>query len=138
MDLPADGGPVTVWVGGEYPFASTDFGDTAIEVRDPAGAERGGTLLAQHPTMVRIRKDANTLTDVERKRFLDALATLNGAGQGAFRNFREMHASGAPLLESHGDAGFLPWHRAYILDLERELQKINGEVTLPYSSLLAF
>jgi tyrosinase len=28
--------------------------------------------------------------------------------------------------------GFLPWHRAYLLDLERELQAIDPSVTLPY------
>ncbi|MCX6604130.1 MAG: tyrosinase family protein, partial [Acidobacteria bacterium] len=28
--------------------------------------------------------------------------------------------------------GFLSWHRAYILDLERELQAIDPSVTLPY------
>jgi tyrosinase len=35
-------------------------------------------------------------------------------------------------LEAHGRAGFLPWHRAYLLDLERELQLIDPSVTLPY------
>ncbi len=29
-------------------------------------------------------------------------------------------------------AGFLPWHRAYLLDLERELQAIDPGVALPY------
>ena len=28
--------------------------------------------------------------------------------------------------------GFLPWHRAYLLDLERELQAIDPSVALPY------
>ena len=28
--------------------------------------------------------------------------------------------------------GFLPWHRAYLLDLERELQAIDSSVALPY------
>jgi hypothetical protein len=34
--------------------------------------------------------------------------------------------------EAHGAPGFLPWHRAYLLDLERELQNIDPSVALPY------
>jgi tyrosinase len=36
------------------------------------------------------------------------------------------------IAQAHGDRGFLPWHRAYLLDLERELQGIDPQVTLPY------
>ena len=39
---------------------------------------------------------------------------------------------GAGLQQAHGAAGFLPWHRAYLLDLERELQAIDPSVALPY------
>ena len=42
-----------------------------------------------------------------------------------------MHVSAA-TAEAHGNVGFLPWHRAYLLDLERELQAIDPSVTLPY------
>jgi tyrosinase len=34
--------------------------------------------------------------------------------------------------EAHGDLGFLPWHRAYLLDLERALQAADPAVVLPY------
>jgi tyrosinase len=34
--------------------------------------------------------------------------------------------------EIHGRPSFLPWHRAFILDLERRLQKEDSSVTLPY------
>ena len=34
--------------------------------------------------------------------------------------------------EAHGLDAFLPWHRAYLLDLERELQLIDPAVALPY------
>ncbi len=34
--------------------------------------------------------------------------------------------------EAHGRPAFLPWHRAYLLDLERELQAIDRSVSLPY------
>ena len=32
---------------------------------------------------------------------------------------------GLDMLASGGTPGFLPWHRAYLLDLERELQAID-------------
>jgi tyrosinase len=128
VNLPANGTPVTVWVGGAFPDASTRFGDVTLEVRDRAT----DALQASHPTMVRIRKNADRLTAVERDRFLRALATLNGSASGRFTDFREMHIAGPPDREAHGGAGFLPWHRIYLLDLERELQRIDPEVALPY------
>jgi len=36
------------------------------------------------------------------------------------------------LEQAHGAPGFLPWHRAYLLDFERELQAIEPAVALPY------
>lgn len=128
LTLPANGTARTVWVGGAFPAASTRFGDVIVEVRSTPG----GALLGSHPTMVRVRKNANTLTTAERRRFLSALATLNGSASGRFRDFRDMHVAGPPDREAHGGAGFLPWHRIYLLDLERELQRIDGEVALPY------
>jgi tyrosinase len=128
VELPADGTPRVLWIGGAFPNASTRFGDVIVEVR----ARPGGALLTSHPTMVRVRKNANRLTFAERSRFLRALATLNGSGTGRFRDFRDMHMSGPPDLEAHGGPGFLPWHRIYLLDLERELQLIDAEVSLPY------
>jgi Common central domain of tyrosinase. len=42
-----------------------------------------------------------------------------------------MHTNaGSP--QAHGAPGSLPWHRAYLLDLERELQALDPSVALPY------
>ena len=128
LSIPADGSARSVWVGGAFPNASTRFGDVVIEVRDRAT----GALLGSRPTMVRVRKNANALTFAERSRFLRALAILNGSANGRFADFRDMHVAGPPDREAHGGPGFLPWHRIYLLDLERELQAIDGEVALPY------
>jgi len=43
-----------------------------------------------------------------------------------------MHKESLAPRQAHGRPGFLSWHRAYLLDLEPELQKINPSVTLPY------
>jgi tyrosinase len=113
------------WVGGKFGSPSSEDGDTAIVVGD------GTRTLFEVPVMVRVRKDANTLSSAERDRFLEALARLNDAGAGVFQVFREMHV-GRATEEAHGRPGFLPWHRAYLLDLERELQLLDPSVTLPY------
>lgn len=126
LDLPTDGSPVDIFVGGKFGSPSTADRDASIVVTETAG---GGELSVMR-LMVRVRKDANSLTDDERDRFLSALARLNEVGQyGVFRN---MHLTPAALDQAHGDAGFLPWHRAYLLDLERELQKLDPSVALHY------
>ncbi|TGE00850.1 tyrosinase family protein [Methylobacterium nonmethylotrophicum] len=128
VTLPGNGQEVAIWVGGAFPTASSRYGDVSLVVRDKAS----GLTLGTQDLMVRIRKDANTLSVAERDRFLAALATLNGAGTGRYNDFRDMHVGGPPDTEAHGGPGFLPWHRSYLLDFERELQAIDPEVTLPY------
>lgn len=127
LRLPATGARVPFFVAGAFGQPSSVLNDAGVEVR-AAGA---GTILGQHPVTVRVRKDATTLSDAERDRFLAALGALNNRGRGRFRDFREMHVA-TTLRESHGNVGFLSWHRAYLLDLERELQAIDPRVTLPY------
>jgi tyrosinase len=60
-----------------------------------------------------------------------AFAQLNNQGTGRFTDFRDMHTN-VTSPQAHGAPGFLPWHRAYLLDLERELQAIDPSVALPY------
>lgn len=128
LDLPLSGAPVAFFVGGDFGSPSREYGDAAIEARLRGGPD---LPLGSRTLMVRVRKNAVTLTDAERGRFLSAMGTLNGRGLGRFVDFRLMHTDPASP-EEHGAPGFLPWHRAYILDLERELQAIDATVALPY------
>lgn len=124
--------------GEKHHGASEDTKD--VEVRaafdnDPA------VIVAQLPLMVRVRKNANELSDQARNDFLKAIAELNGIqqssggpgpGNGIYTtDFVKMHVAGANTSE-HRDSHFLPWHRLYLLDLERQMQRINPAVTLPY------
>ncbi len=119
------GTPVSFFVAGEFGKASVSDGDVALQILN------GTTVLSETPLMVRIRKNANTLTPGERDRFVAAFAQLNNKGAGRFVDFRNIHTqAGKP--EAHGAPGFLPWHRAFMLDLERELQAIDPSVALPY------
>jgi tyrosinase len=127
LDLPGDGSPVRFWVAGEFKKPSNDFGDAVLQVIDATSS----AVLNSTPLMVRIRKDAASLSDAERDRFLNAFGNLNGQGTGRFTDFRNMH-TGPTLGESHNEWGFLPWHRCYLLDLERQLQGFDPTVTLPF------
>ncbi len=127
FDLPMDGSPREVWVLPKFQTAGSVYGDTVIQITDLVD----NTALWTQDAMVRIRKNANDLSNAERDRFLNAMATLNDSGMGRFTDFRDMHTRESDP-EAHNDVGFLPWHRAYIMDLERELQLIDPEVTLPY------
>jgi len=125
LTLPLNGASVTFFVSGAFGHASTADKDCIIQVM------RGTQVLLEVPVMVRIRKNANKLTVAERNRFIAAFATLNNRGTGRFTDFRDMHTD-ASRSQGHDRPGFLPWHRAYLLDLERELQAIDPSVALPY------
>jgi len=127
LNLPNDGQPVAFFVAGEFQKPSSTFGDAVLEASDKAT----GNVLGSKAVMVRIRKNAQTLPAPERDRYLAALGILNARGQGAYRDFRDMHTD-ETTREMHGSPGFLPWHRAYVLDLERALQAIDATVTVPY------
>ena len=145
MVVDLNGNPeVTVFVAGKFQpgmkhnGASKHTKDVEVKaafVNDP------GNEVAKLPLMVRVRKNANELSDQARKDFLTAIAHLNGIQQSAggpgpgkgiyTTDFVKMHVAGATDTE-HGDSHFLPWHRLYLLDLERQMQEINPAVTLPY------
>ncbi|CAN7769716.1 tyrosinase family protein [Rhizobium leguminosarum] len=128
IDLPQDGSPIEVWIAGLFGTASNEDGDSGFIIENVST----GAQLETHRAMVRVRKNANGLTTHERDRFLMAMGTLNAAGSGRFRDFRDMHVDRPASDEAHFDVGFLPWHRCYLLDLERELQAIDPSVALPY------
>ena len=126
LDLTAGGPPVAFFVRGKFHFPSENKDDAHIEVVGP-----DGKVLSDTPLMVRVRKNAMALSDGERDRFLSALAKVNASETGPFAVIRDMHVAAA-LGEAHFNPGFLSWHRAYLLDLEREMQKFDRSVTLPY------
>lgn len=125
LTVPTSGATVPFFTAGKFGQPSTNNGDVKIEARV------GNTLVGSVELMVRIRKNANKLTNSERDRFVAAYAKLNNQGLGRYSDFNNMHKE-PNLLQAHFAPGFLPWHRAYLLDLERELQAIDSSVALPY------
>ena len=127
LPVPVNGSWVNFFTAGQFGRPSVNLGDVRIEARHG----NGKAVIGSTPCMVRVRKNANTLTAGERDRFIAAFAQLNNQGLGRFADFRDMHTS-VSSPQAHGAPGFLPWHRAYILDLERELQAIDPSVSLHY------
>jgi len=125
LQVPTNGASVPFFVAGRFGFPSRADQDVRIDAR------RGNTVVGTVHVMVRVRKNANNLTPAERDRLVAAFAQLNNQGMGRFADFRDMHTA-VSSAQAHGAKGFLPWHRAYLLDLERELQNIDPSVSLPY------
>ena len=78
-----------------------------------------------------IRKDANTLSPTERQEFVNAVHALKQSGR--YDQFVLRHAN-TPMTAIHRAPAFLPWHRRFIFDFERELQRVSGnpDLGLPY------
>jgi len=132
LSLPGDGAWVSFWIAGQQP--STNGKDIRVVASDEAGNEVG-TL----PVMVRVRKDAETLTVEEREQLLSAIATVhdlqNDALDSEYYKHVLAHEQAFNLGIHGGPSGqplFLVWHRAFLLNLERELQTVDPRVMLPY------
>jgi len=126
LTVPGDGSEVSFFMGGKFGSPSFHNQDGAVSVHDATN----NNVLHQRALMVRVRKDANVLTNAERNRFLTAFAALN-SNTAAYQDFVDSHNSAADP-EIHGRPSFLPWHRGFILDLERLLQNEDSSVALPY------
>jgi tyrosinase len=125
LSVPVNGTSVPFFAAGKFGQPSSSAGDVRIEARN------GAAVVGSLPVMVRVRKNANKLSGPERDRFVAAFAQLNNRGLGRFADYRNMHTD-ASSPQAHGAPGFLPWHRSYLLDLERDLQAIDPSVALPY------
>ncbi len=79
-----------------------------------------------------VRKEIHDLTAAELDKFRAAFTQLIAdSGTEGFLSLAGMY--GQPKWYCpHGSTLFLPWHRAYILRLERALQAFDSDVFLPY------
>jgi tyrosinase len=86
--------------------------------------------------MAYTRKDVSTLTAGERRRFVKALLEIKRRGE--YDEFVRMHIDyyvsdgEGGLRTAHMAPSFLPWHRQFLLDLERALRRVDSSVTVPY------
>ncbi|CAL9568727.1 tyrosinase family protein [Streptomyces sp. NPDC090994] len=86
--------------------------------------------------MAYTRKDVSTLTRSERQRFVKALLELKRRGE--YDEFVRLHidfyvSDGENRLRTaHMAPSFLPWHRKFVLELERALRRVDASVSVPY------
>ncbi|KAI9294853.1 Di-copper centre-containing protein, partial [Neoconidiobolus thromboides FSU 785] len=81
------------------------------------------------------RKEIRELTQDELTRFVRAAKKLQSTKAGSgnltiYDNYSKIHYNAQG--NAHGTPKFLPWHRYYIRLYEKELQKIDSSVHLPY------
>lgn len=74
------------------------------------------------------RRDQASLNALEHERFLCAFETLNN--NGTLGGLVAIH--GDMSHYQHGSQRFLPWHRIFLILLERALRSVHPEVTIPY------
>jgi hypothetical protein len=130
LTLPKDGSWVPFVIAGQPGRPSERVKDAVIEAHRDAAA---GDLVGSLGVMVRVRKSAASLTAYERDQLLEAIATVKASP--SYNTFLQMHllaVDGSPTNQAHQNAGFLPWHRTFLLHFERELQKTHPHVSLHY------
>ena len=133
LTLPGDGSTVRFWVAGNFGNASEVDKDAVLEVTETSS----GDILAREGIMVRVRKNVNDLIPGERDRYLEALRELHQTYD-MYMTFVNSHSQvGAGFVnvahrQAHNGSAFLPWHRAFVLHIERLLQASDPSVSLPY------
>jgi len=147
VNLKQDGTPVDFFVAGFKASKLTPTSlmtggrDAVIEIHQGGAA---GSLLGSTAVMVRVRKHLKTMSDFEIAEFLKAVHDLHVVDN-RYEKFVLVHRQatqhspsfGDPPGENwpdqaHGGAGFIAWHRAFLLQFERELQSKFPHVALPY------
>lgn len=126
-----------IFVGGKFQDGKLFNGASPEGLDIKIKALKDGVEINATETMIRVRKNANLLSEKAKKAYLHALATINkvdsgGRGIGIYStDFFKMHVKGSKSI-AHGTEVFLPWHRLYLLDLERQLQNVDPAVSLHY------
>ncbi|MFJ4440408.1 tyrosinase family protein [Streptomyces sp. NPDC088923] len=86
--------------------------------------------------MTYTRKNQRDLSAAERERFVAAVLALKRSGR--YDDYVRTHiryytSDGSKgLRAAHMTPSFLPWHRRFLLEFERDLRKIDARVTVPY------
>ena len=131
LNLPANGDWVPFMIAGRFNFPSRNDKDTIVEAHLNSAV---GAIVGTKAMMVRVRKNANTLTTSEKGRYLFAWRKFRNQLGANYVRFQEMHRLASTIAndQGHQNPAFLPWHRVMLLHVERELQKIDPSVALHY------
>ena len=133
--------------------AATATTNSASAPGKPAQTSGAGGAVSSGPfgwaCKYRVRKDWMDLTPEERTLYLKAVNTLKTTlsktgepcpadckGLNIYDTFVMIHGETANKAYAHQTAGFLPWHRKYLLEFETAIRTLKGDefkcVTIPY------
>lgn len=76
--------------------------------------------------MVRIRRDMQNVSPSEWDTYADAILTL--MDRRIWQHGAEVHITAMLNGSAHQGPAFVPWHEAYLLWLEDELMRVNGNI----------
>src|SRR5918994_1673972 len=92
-----------------------------------------------------IRKDQATLSGTEKKQFVDAVLALKAEKRDNTNRYDQyvrahlntdhgQDSAGGPLNDAHYGPAIFPWHRQFLIQFERDLQRVSGNqnLGLPY------
>jgi len=82
-----------------------------------------------------IRKEQSTMTTAERKAFTDAVLAMkkNGSYDRYVRDHNRFFAAVGNTRWAHVSPSFLPWHRQFLINFEKDLQRVSTpNMFLPY------
>ncbi|MEU1267110.1 tyrosinase family protein [Streptomyces sp. NPDC005799] len=86
--------------------------------------------------MAYTRKNVSTLTSAEKRRFVNAMLEVKRRGEydEFVRTHIEYYTSDGEkgLRAAHMTPSFLPWHRRFLLELEKALRRVDSSVSVPY------
>ena len=120
LDVPVAGGAVRFWAGRQVRQPE----QPGPGYLDSCSVDRAARRSSRYPSWSGSEKREQV--NGWGARLFHGRSRLTDQGSGPFRFFRDMHVLAA-IDEAHGNQGFLPWHRAYLMDLERELQAIRRQ-----------
>jgi tyrosinase len=98
---------------------------------------------------MKVRKNASQLSAAERRAFVDAVLAVKekpsllhpaDPARSRYDDFVQVHLDAMMVMMheppqpswGHQAAAFGPWHRALLIEFEKELQKVEPAVTIPY------
>jgi hypothetical protein len=112
-------------------FAVSTFAAQLEAVREKIKLRWPPPIFLRYP-----RKSQAQMTSQERERFLCAFSILISTRppDGFLGPFVDIHDMDIPvgMHYQHGTPRFLPWHRIYLVLLERQLRSIHPDVYIPY------
>jgi tyrosinase len=115
----------------ERTFAFSTFAAQLEAVRDRIRLRWPPPIFMTYP-----RKSQAQMTSQERERFLCAFSMVisNPAPYGWLGPFVDIHDMdiSVGMHYQHGTQRFLPWHRIYLVLLERQLRSVHPDVYIPY------